>query len=41
MGQPLFWQERNTVKICGQLLNDVDAKVVFVLTPSGTLGRTC
>jgi hypothetical protein len=41
MGQPLFWQERKTVKFWGQLLNDADAKVVFDLTPSGTLGRMC
>jgi hypothetical protein len=41
MGQPLFWQERNTVKFWSQLLNDVDAKVVFDLTPSGRLERMC
>lgn len=41
MGHPLFWQERKTPKFWMQLLVDLDAKAVFDLTPSGSLGRAC
>ena len=41
-GQPLFWQERKTVKFGRRLLEDLDAKVVCDLSPgSGTCARAC
>jgi len=41
LGLPLFWQERKTPSFWAQILRDLDAKAVFDLTPSGSLGRAC
>jgi hypothetical protein len=41
MGQPLFWNERKTPAFWGQLMEDVNAKSVVDLSPSGSLGRAC
>ncbi len=42
MGVPLFWGERKTVKMWAQILEDVDAKAVYDLTPgTGALASAC
>ena len=41
-GMPLFWQERKSPKLWRQILEDLDAKSVFDLTPgSGSCARAC
>ena len=42
LGVPLFWNERKTVQLWAQILEDLDAKAVYDLTPgTGTLARAC
>ena len=42
MGVPLFWAERKTAKFWTQILEDLDGRAVFDLTPgTGSLARAC
>ena len=42
MGLPLFWQERKSTELWGQILKDLRAKAVFDASPgSGQLARAC